>query len=147
MKFCICAAVLYLAFSPTSTTDPLTGLPLIPASYARPFGSQPIEMPSSTICKSKFQGNSYNSVDAKVDATVAWYSAHLPGFKKIHGYSGERSQDAFYKPDGTLLVIITGSHGKEGENTDTYSVSYEKYEPGLSEKTITGLTRGNLICP
>jgi hypothetical protein len=46
-----------------------------------------------------------------------------------------------------LLVIITGSHGKEGENTDTYSVSYEKYEPGLSEKTITGLTRGNLICP
>ena len=147
MKFCIFAAVLYLAFSPTPTTDPLTGLPPIPAGPTHLFGKQPTEMPSSTICKSKFQGNSYHSIVAKVDATVAWYSAHLPGFKKIHGYSGDRSQDAFYKPDGTLLVIITGSHGKDGENTDTYSVSYEKYEPGLSEKTITGLTRGNLTCP
>jgi hypothetical protein len=49
----------------------LTGLPLIPASAAHPFGNQPTEMPSSTICKSKFQGNSYHSVVAKVDATVA----------------------------------------------------------------------------
>jgi hypothetical protein len=147
MNFYISAAIIYLALSQTLTTDPLTGLPITPATDTHHFGNEPTQMPESTVCKSKFRGNFYGSVDSKVDATVAWYTAHLPGFKKIHGYSGGRSQDAFYNSNGTLVVIVTGDPGKEGENEDTYSVSYEKYEPGLPEKTITGLTHGNLTCP
>jgi hypothetical protein len=111
------------------------------------FYTTATQMPESVVCKSKFQGNFYGAVESRVDATVAWYNAHLPGFKKIHGYSGGRSQGAFYKTDGTLLVIITGDRGKEGDNPDTYSVSYEKYQSGLPEKTVTGLTTGILHAP
>ena len=135
------------------TNDPLTGLPLIPAtdsgrhmadmSYTY---NEPTQMPNAQICKSKFQGDFYSLYNIKVDAAVAWYSSHLSGFKKVRGYQSKRSQIAFYQPDGTIVVFVTGDSGADGENTDAYSVAYERYQPGISEKTITALTEGNIVC-
>jgi hypothetical protein len=151
----VAAMILFLAASAMGqgkllTTDPMTGLPLIGATdngmhFANIY-NEPTTMPSGQVCKSKEQGEFYSLFKIKVDAAVAWYSSHLPGFKKMSGYDGSRSQTAFYNADGTVLVIVTGSHGAKGENTDAYSVAYEKYQPGISEKVITGATTGNIDC-
>lgn len=127
------------------TNDPLTNLPLIPATV---FGTsnEPTKMPDGEVCKSKMQGNFYSLNDIKVDSVVAWYSSHLSGFKKVSGYQGGRSQTGFYNSDRTILVGVTGTPGAKGENTDAYAVAYERYQPGLSEKAITGLTNGNIDC-
>ena len=93
------------------------------------------------------QADFYSVYDSKVDATLAWYDGHLPGFKKTHAYASGRSQDMFYKPDGTIIVSVTGSAGKEGENTDAYSVTYARIQPGLSEKGIISLNEQKLTCP
>jgi hypothetical protein len=89
----------------------------------------------------------YSVYDSKVNATLAWYDAHLPGFKKTHAYAASRSQDTFYKTDGTVLVSVTGSPGKEGENMDTYSVLYARLQPGLPGKTIVALNQQRVVCP
>ena len=130
------------------TTDPLTGLPLHPATDSRlHLGNQPTQLPESQVCKSKMQVDFYSVYDSKVNATVAWYDAHLPGFKKTHAYAASRSQDTYYKTDGTVLVSVTGSPGKEGENMDTYSVLYARLQPGLPEKTIVALNQQRVVCP
>jgi len=128
------------------TNDPLTGLPLISATDSGKHIGGPTQMPDYQICKSKFQGNFYSLFNIKVDAAAAWYSSHLSGFKKVSGYASERSQTAFYNSDGTIVVIVTGDKGAQGENTNAYAVAYERYQPGLSEKAITALTRGNIVC-
>jgi hypothetical protein len=128
------------------TTDPLTGLPLDPATDSHHFGNEPVKMRDSQICKSTMQGDFYSNVDAKVDATVAWYAAHLAGFHKSHAYAAGRSQDAFYNDAGTMLVYVTGSPGKEGENTDAYAVTYYRFQPGLPAKTILSFTQQKIIC-
>ena len=107
---------------------------------------QTTQMPDGQICKSKFQGNFYSLFNIKVDAAAAWYSSHLSGFKKVSGYESQRSQTAFYNSDGTIVVIVTGDRGAQGENANAYAVAYERYQPGVSEKTITALTRGNIDC-
>jgi hypothetical protein len=148
-------AILILSFVLTArsgtkllTTDPLTGLPLHPATDSRlHLGNEPTRLPESLVCKSKMQADFYSVYDSKVNATLTWYDAHLPGFKKTHAFAANRSQDAFYKADGTVLVSVTGSPGKEGENADTYSVLYAHFQPGLSEKTIVALNQQNLVCP
>jgi hypothetical protein len=135
------------------TKDPGTGLPLIPATDSgnrigdTPYVyNQPTKMPDGHICKSTMQANFYMLFTIKVDATVAWYDAHLTGFKKVSGYGGGRSQTAFSNADGTLVVIVTGDAGAQGANVDAYSVAYERYQPGLSAKTIDSLTQGKLTC-
>src|ERR1700687_67115 len=77
----------------TLTTDPLTGLPLDPATDSHNLGNEPMKMHDSQICKSTMQGDFYSNVDAKVDATVAWYAGHLTGFRKSHAYANGRTQD------------------------------------------------------
>jgi hypothetical protein len=130
------------------TTDPLTGLPLHPATDSRlHLGNEPTRLPESQVCKSKMQVDFYSIYDSKVSATLAWYDAHLPGFKKTHAHAASRSQDTFYKTDGTVLVSVTGSPGKEGENMDTYSVLYARLQPGLDEKTIVALNQQRVVCP
>jgi len=130
------------------TTDPLTGLPLHPATDSRlHLGNEPTQLPESQVCKSKMQVDFYSVYDSKVNATLAWYDAHLPGFKRTHAYAANRSQDTYYKADGTVLVSVTGSPGKEGENMDTYSVLYARLQPGLPEKTIVALNQQRVVCP
>lgn len=135
------------------TNDPLTGLPLTPATDSGKHMAnisytynEPTKMPDGQVCKSKMQANFYLLYNIKVDAAVAWYSSHLPGFKKVSGYESQRSQTAFYNSDGTIVIFVTGDSGAQGENTDAYSVAYERYQPGISEKTITSLTRGKIVC-
>ena len=55
-------------------------------------------------------------------------------------------QHTFYKPDGTVIVSVTGNVGLEGENTNTYSVIYGKLDPGLSEKSILGMNEQRIVC-
>jgi hypothetical protein len=140
--------------------DPLTGLPVIPAAetivQGKSLGLEPSDLPPSALCKSKMKGDFYtlSSMDAiaktiktvKVSSVVAWYAAHLSGFKKSQGYAGGRSQIAFYKSDGTIVVWITGNNGRQAEDADAYSVSYQRYDPGLSERTIVSLTQGKTVC-
>ncbi|HVR23512.1 MAG TPA: hypothetical protein VMU26_09325 [Candidatus Polarisedimenticolia bacterium] len=148
-------AILVLSFVFTAwggtkllTTDPLTGLPLHPGTDSRlHLGNEPTQLPESQVCKSKMQADFYSVYDSKVNATLAWYDAHLPGFKKTHAYAANRSQDTYYKTDGTVLVAVTGSPGKDGENMDTYSVLYARLQPGLPEKTIVALNQQRVVCP
>jgi len=129
------------------TNDPLTGLPLHPATDSRlHLGNEPTRLPESTICGSKMQTDFYSVYDSKVDATLAWYGAHLPGFKKTHAYAANRSQDTFYNSTGTLAVSVTGSSSKTDENTETYSVVYSRFQPALPEKAIIGLNQQKMIC-
>ncbi len=129
------------------TTDPLTGLPVYPATDSRlHLGNEPVRLPGSSVCKSTMQADFYSVYDSKVDAALAWYDAHLPSFKKTHAYATNRSQDTFYNASGTIAVTVTGSTSKEGDNTDAYSVVYERFQPGLTEKTIISLNQQKLVC-
>jgi hypothetical protein len=131
----------------TLTTDPLTGLPLYPATDSRlHLGNEPTKMRDSQMCKSKMQSEFYSVFDSKVDATIAWYAAHLAGFHKAHAYAAGRSQDAFYNDAGTMLVFVTGSPGKEGENTDTFAVTYYLFQPSLPAKTFVSFTQQKIVC-
>ena len=136
------------------TNDPLTDLPLTPATDSGKHMAnvsytynKPTKMPDGQVCKSKMQANFYSLYNIKVDAVAAWYSSHLSGFRKVSGYESQRSQTAFYNSDGTIVVIVTGDSAAQGENTGAYAVAYERYQPGLSEKTITSLTQGKIVCP
>ncbi len=131
----------------TLANDPLTSFPLIPATDGGKYvGNAPDKMPDGQVCKSKMQGNFYSLLNIKMDAATAWYAAHLTGFKKVQGYESGRTQTAFYKSDGTIVIFLTGAPGAQGENTDAYAVAYERYEPGMSGKTITSLTQGKIVC-
>lgn len=156
---CLCVAILALNLANAAgqakilTNDPLTGLPLIPATVVTEnAGNEPVKMPDGRVCKSKMQGNSYSLYNyfskhhIKISEVIAWYSSHLSGFNKVSGYESRRSQTAFYNSDRTILIIVTGNTGAAGADTYAYSVAYERYEPGLSEKTITSLTQGKIVC-
>lgn len=135
------------------TNDPLTGLALIPATVVvKSAGNEPVKMPNGWVCKSTMQGNFY-SLDnyfskqkIKFSEVVAWYSSHLSGFNKVSGYDSSRSQTAFYNSDRTIVIIVTGNPGAAGQDTEAYAVAYERYQPGLSEKTVASLTQGKIVC-
>jgi hypothetical protein len=146
-----------LAAAGQGNLDPLTGLRVIPAAETvvagKSYGFQPGRMPEATVCKSEMKGEFFSILDSnvkdskvKVSTVVAWYAAHLPGFKKTQGYGSNRSQTIFSNADGTILVIITGDSAAQGQDTHTHSVAYEKYQPGLSAKTIESSTKGTFDC-
>jgi hypothetical protein len=143
-----CAALAAGGSTKLLVSDPLTGLPLYPATDSKlHLGNEPTRLPESSACKSKMQSDFYTVYESKVDVTLAWYEARLPGFKKIHAYTANRTLDTFYNAEGTLAVSVTGSAGKEGENADTYSVVYLLFQPALSEKSIVSFNQQKLICP
>ena len=136
------------------TNDPLTGLPLIPATVQfKNVGNEPDKMPDSQVCRSKMQGNSYSLSNVmnpasgiKMEAAAAWYASRLSGYKKVQGYASGRSQIAFYNSDRTIVIFLTGQLGAQGENADAFSVAYERFQPGISENTIVGATQGKIAC-
>ncbi|MFZ1918772.1 MAG: hypothetical protein WAU58_14450 [Terriglobales bacterium] len=129
------------------TADPLTSLPLYPATDSRlHLGNDPTRLPESSVCKSKMQADFYTVYDSKVDTTLLWYGTHLPSFKRTHAYAANRSQDTFYNAEGTISVSVTGSSGRAGENTETYSVVYSLFRPAVMEKTIIGLNQQKIVC-
>jgi hypothetical protein len=136
-----------LAFSATLMTDPLTNLPLDPATESRlHLGNEPTRIPDSQVCKSKMQADFYSLFNVKVGATLSWYASRLSNFRKTHAYAAGRSQDTFFNADGTLIVSVTGEPGIDGEDTDGYSVLYARFQPGLSEKTILGMNQQKIVC-
>jgi hypothetical protein len=131
----------------SAKTDLLTGLPLYPAVSNRIDPGDPVKLPESHLCKSKMQTDFYSTYDAQMDATVAWCGTNLQGFKKTESYIDGHAHDTFYNADGTMIVSVTGSRGKQGENTATYSISYTKVTPGVPEKTILGMIEHKIVCP
>ncbi len=151
---CSCVALFALSLAnaagqgKTLTTDPLTGLALIPQTDSRlHLGNEPSKLPDTHICKSKVQTDFYVLFDINTNATLAWYTSHLSGFKKVHGFAMSRSQDTFYKPDGTLIVSVTGTPAPDGQDSEAHGVVYMRVEPGLSEKTIASMPQGKVVCP
>ncbi|MGH9502994.1 MAG: hypothetical protein ACRD20_09090 [Terriglobales bacterium] len=143
----LCGVSIALGQGKTLSQDPLTALPLSPATDSgKHFGNEPVRMPDSQVCRSKMQGNFYELYNVKTGAAVAWYESHLSGFQKAPGYESKRSQTAFFNSDRTILVIITGDIGVQGQDVDAYSVAYERYQPGIAMKTIEGLTHGKILC-
>jgi hypothetical protein len=121
------------------TQDPLTQLPLPAITDTSVLGNSPTEMPSATICKSRYRGNFYSLSDAKLDSVVAWYAGALKGFRHIQ--SADHSNHMFADAQRSIIVIVTGH---AGGNAD--SVAYEKYEPGLSEKALLGFVNHSIDC-
>lgn len=141
LSFVICVT------AKTLTSDPLTGLPLDPATDSRlHLGNEPTKIPAMQICKSNAQSEFYVVPDSNVNATAAWYAAHLSGFHKSHTYIDNRSQDTFYNDAGTMVVSVLGEQGKEGENVDTHSVTYLRLQPGLPAKTIIAFAQRKIAC-
>ncbi|HSS97263.1 MAG TPA: hypothetical protein VLK33_09545 [Terriglobales bacterium] len=64
----------------------------------------------------------------------------------MSGHDSSRSQTAFHNSDRTIVIIVTGNPGGAGQDTDASAVAYERYQPGLSEKAVTSLTQGKIIC-
>ena len=130
------------------SNDPLTGLVLIPnTSSGKYLGNEPTEMPTGTVCKSTMHGNFYSLYSITMDDAASWYASHLSGFKKVQGYESHRMQIAFYNADGTIVIFVTSERGPESGSAKAYSVAYQRYQPGITEKTIVALTKGNIVCP
>ena len=111
LTFCLANAA---GQAKTLTSDPLTGLPLIPATDSgNHFGNEPDQLPDAQVCKSKMKGEFYSLYNIKMDAATAWYAAHLTGFKKVQGYESGRTQTAFYNSGGTIVIFLTGSSGAQ----------------------------------
>lgn len=144
---CIAALMIaHVSAAATLTADPLTGLPLDPATNSRlNLGNEPTKMATSSICKCTMDANLY-TVYAPVDETVAWYSAHLKNFKHAHAYSSGRSRDTFYNSAGTVVVTVTGEKGKDGENVDTHAVMYYRLQPAIAEKSILAWLHEKVVC-
>jgi hypothetical protein len=137
-----------LASGASLTSDPLTGLPLDPATDSRlHLGNEPTRLPVSTVCGSKMRADFYSVFESTQDAAVAWYAARLKGFRRAHAWAANRSQDTFYNADGTVIVSVTGVPGKMAESTEAYSIVYARFEPGLPEPVIVSLNRQRVVCP
>src|ERR1700722_12400801 len=115
------SAILSLAFvlsgsaSAPDKMDQLTGLPVYPGTYMS------VAIPRATFCKSAIESVMYMVNDAKVQVVTQWYTTRLNGFQKYHSNGNGRSQDTFFKADGSVEVTVTGV----SRNTDElYSISF-----------------------
>lgn len=127
-------------------TDLLTKLPLPAAGAPLQLYERPDTM-EAPVCNSKSTMNFYSARSGTVSAAVAWYAAHLSGFKHVHGIGSGRSQDTFYNAAGTLIIGITAKPGKEGQDSDVHSVIYGTIQPGVSDKVIAGMNIQQVVCP
>ena len=127
----------------TQATDPGTQLPLLPEIASLANG---VTMPPGKVCGSSMKGTFYMLHDPNVTDVVSWYAAHLSGFKKAAGTESKRAQVAFYNSDRTILMIVTGNSNSTPDSGQAFSVAYERYSPGISEKTATSLTTGHILC-
>ena len=143
----IVCALTELTHAGSIATDPVTKLPL-PAPDA-PFSLDdgPNQINDVPVCKSKSTMNMYTGHSGKVSAAINWYSTHLVGFKHVHGFGSQRSQDTFFNTTGTLIVGITGAPGQDGQDTNLYSVIYGTIQPGVSDKVISGMNVQKVVCP
>lgn len=116
-------------------TDSLTRLPVYPGA---PFIEK---IPDADYCGSQMRSNMYMP-DGKDATYVSWYDAHLAGFKRYHFARYNRPQDIYFKPDGTMDVVITGSVG----TSDVYAITYETFKPALSTNAMASLSQTQRTC-
>ena len=136
-----------VASAASLTKDPLTGLPLDPTTDSRlHLGNEPTKIPGTVICGSKMASDQYPIFDEKFDATVAWYAAHLQGFKHTHGNAGNRARDAFYSADGKTVVFVTGEPEVPGKSANTHGVLYVNFQPALAESIIVSMNVEKVVC-
>ncbi len=127
--------------------DPLTKLPLPTAGAPLQLYDNPNTLDDVPVCKSKGTMNFYTVRSGTVSAALTWYASHLAGFKHVHGVGSDRSQDTFYNATGTVIVSITGMPGKEGQDTDVYSIIYGMIQPGVSDRIVAGMNVQKVVCP
>ena len=132
----IVGAVCVLASSAASTNDPVTNLPVYPGV------TDPDPLPKASVCRKAMQGDSFMVMGENVDVVGDWYAKHLAGFKKHHTLSDHRSQDTFFNSDGTEEVTITGNPN----NTEVFSISYGRFQPGLAEPEKASFNTGKQGC-
>jgi hypothetical protein len=137
------SAILSLAFvlsgfaSTPDKMDQLTGLPVYPGTYMS------VAIPRATFCKSTIESVMYMVNDAKAEAVAQWYSARLNGFQRYHSNGNGRSQDTFFKPDGTVEVTVTGVPRNTG---DLYSISFGRFQPPLPKRQMETFNQDKPSC-
>jgi hypothetical protein len=140
-------SAIFQASGADSATDPLTRLALPTSGAPLLLGDSPDRYDDVQVCKSKGAMMFYPARRGTVSAAVAWYAAHLRGFRHTHGIDVGRSQDTFYNATGTLTVSITGEPRQEGHDANVYSVIYLTIQPGVSAALIEGLNLEKFECP
>ncbi|HEY3731049.1 MAG TPA: hypothetical protein VGL28_07280 [Steroidobacteraceae bacterium] len=120
-------------------SEALTGLPLPDASSGMRVDPPAVDIPPAPVCRSTMKSSFYSVAGFQTSTAIAWYGAHLKGFKHLHGYGAGRTQDAFLSADGMLYVGITGSPGKDGADSEAYAILYGTFKPAVSEKVLLGM--------
>ena len=146
LLFSLPSAQLAAQTGKTLTNDPLTGLPIPPSNDPMHLGNAPTDVPEYQVCKSKAQTNMYSLNGIKMNATAAWFGAKLPGFKKSEVWTNGKTAISFNKPDGTVMVSLTGRNAPKGQDADVFGITYVKFTPALSEKSIAGFAVQNIVC-
>jgi hypothetical protein len=132
-------AIVTVAFNGAAaapTNDPLTGLPVYPGVT----GSN--SLPQSGFCGKQMQKDFYIVMGNKVDVVTKWYVGHLPGYRKYHAVIDGRSQDTFFSPDGSAEVTVTGTRAGPA----VYSISYGRFQPGLTTRETVSFSRSRKGC-
>lgn len=119
-----------------TTNDPLTGLPVYPGVT----DSNPL--PQSDFCGKQMQKDFYIVMGNKVDVVTKWYVGHLPGYRKYHAVTDGRSQDTFFSPNGSAEVTVTGTRA----GSAVYSISYGRFQPGLTTREIISFSQSRKGC-
>jgi hypothetical protein len=117
------------------TSDPLTNLPLCPGV------TDPDPLPKATVCKSQTNRDFSIVRGNRVDTVADWYSKHLNGFKKYHPVMDGRTKGTFFNSDGTQEVTVTGTPN----SPDVCSISYGRFEPGLSVSQMATFNTGKRV--
>lgn len=132
-------AILAVAFNgtnATTTNDPLTGLPVYPGV------TDPNPLPDSDFCGKQMQKNFYIVMGDRIEAVKKWYVSHLPGYSKYHVMTDGRSQYVFFSPNGGDEVTVTGTRA----GSAVYSISYGRFQPGLTVREMTAFSRSRETC-
>jgi hypothetical protein len=116
--------------------DPVSGLPLPPDLRA---SNDAIDL---NICGHPGKANQYLMRSSTVAIEIAWFKAHLAGYKLYHAFWDNRSQDTFYSADGTKGVTITGIPGSD----TVFSLMYLRFATGLTEHQRASFSPSNPSC-
>jgi hypothetical protein len=129
-------AVAFNGSSAATNNDPLTGLPVYPGVT----NSNPL--PESDFCGKQMQKDFYIVMGGKGDVFAKWYASHLPGYHKYHAVTDGRSQYIFFSTDGGIEVTVTGTRGGPA----VYSISYGRFQPGLTTQEMTAFSQSKKSC-
>jgi hypothetical protein len=82
------------------------------------------------------------SIQETIPDGVAWFKAHLPGYRYYQEKWNNRPQELFYSPDGTKGVNVIGT-----PTTDkVFQISYLVIQPGLTEHEMAVFRPENPAC-